>query len=95
MYKGFLTFFVLITIVTAACPASYNINNLLAGTLCPKPESVTFNADGSSRQNYTSPFPKQFASTPSLALGTSLTTQAFRISQSSTSEPADLQSTPH
>ena len=31
MYKGIVTFLVVVAIATAACPASYNINNLLAG----------------------------------------------------------------
>lgn len=35
MYKGFVTFLVLIAIATAQCPASYDISNLLAGTRVP------------------------------------------------------------
>ena len=74
MYKGILTFLVLFAIANAQCPASYEISNLLSGTPCLISESVIFTVDDTPRQTYTSTFPKQFATTPSVALGTSYPT---------------------
>jgi hypothetical protein len=66
---------VLITISLAACPAAYNINNLVAGTYILNVDSVTFSVNAntsSSSQSYVYTFQQSFTNSPALALGISV-----------------------
>ncbi len=79
---------VLITIAFAACPATGNINNLLAGTSHSNLDCVTFTVNPNSpaqMQNYNYQFQNNFASLPRIALGTSPLTQPSKAFPSTTS----------
>ena len=68
----------LITISLAACPATGNINNFLAGIVIPNPDSVSFKVNASqavASQTYDYKFQTTFTSTPAIAFGTLSLTQ--------------------
>ena len=86
---------VLITIATAACPATGNINNLLAGISISNLDSVTFTVNPNSptaMQTYNYNFQNNFASSPRIAIGTSSFTQPSKVLPSTLSDPTCFQS---
>ena len=93
MYTKVLAFLVLITISMAACPANTNINNFLAGTAIPNPDSVSFKVNASqavASQTYDYQFQTTFTSTPAIAFGTLSLTQPCRALHSTLQDPTLL-----
>jgi hypothetical protein len=81
----------------AVCPATSNINNLLAGTPSLYSDSVTFTVNsntGLTKQNYDYQFQSNFASTPSVAIGNPPLIQPCKTSPSTMSAPTPSQSGP-
>lgn len=75
----------LISITLAACPATGNINNFLAGTASPNPDSVSFTVNASqsvASQTFDYQFQTTFAQTPTIAFGTTRLTQPCKASPS-------------
>jgi len=87
MHRQILAFLLIVGVALASCPADYNINNLASGKDALMPDSVVFTVSAnasSTSQNYNYNFPKVFANTPVVALGTSKLIQPCKILQSDT-----------
>lgn len=97
MHRQILAFLLIVGVALASCPADYNINNLASGKNALMPDSVVFTVSAnasSTSQNYNYNFPKAFANTPVVALGTTLLIQLCKILRSDTWVQASLQSPP-
>jgi len=85
MSKTILALLGLIALALAACPANYNINGLVAGSLSLTSDSALFNVAqnaSTASQTFAYTFTAPFSSAPSVALGTIWFIQPFRTSPS-------------